>query len=85
MLLPVPNRIRTLREQCAAVYPAAFSATAVAHRLGVTDKTLRSWEQGIRRPTARHARALARDLGVTVQDLGLDEVAPTRQVEEADA
>jgi transcriptional regulator with XRE-family HTH domain len=67
----VPNRIRALREERAAVYPAAFKPSAVALRLGVTDKTLRSWESGERRPTPRHARALAKDFGVTVEELEL--------------
>jgi transcriptional regulator with XRE-family HTH domain len=66
------NRIRAIREQRAEIVPAAFTMAALSRRVGVSDKTLRSWEQGASRPTARHARALARELGVTVDDLGLD-------------
>ncbi len=66
------NRIRTIREERAKVVPAAFTATAVARRIGVSDRTLWAWEQGINRPRARHARALARELNVTVGQLGLD-------------
>jgi transcriptional regulator with XRE-family HTH domain len=74
MLVPM-NRIRAIREERAALVPAAFSAVALSRRVGVSDKTLRSWEQGLSRPTARHARALARELGVTVDDLRLDDAA----------
>jgi 8-oxo-dGTP diphosphatase len=53
-----------------------LSAGEVARLLGVSEWTVRSWESGRSRPTKRHARALARVLKVTVQDLGLE---PSRQ------
>lgn len=65
------NRIRELREKLAAVAPAAYSVPALARRLGVTEGAVRRWESGQRIPRQRHARALARDLGVKVEDLGL--------------
>src|SRR4030081_546127 len=69
------NRIRAIREERAKVVPAAFTATAIARRMGVSDRTLWAWEQGINRPRARHARALARELGATVDRLGLNDQA----------
>ncbi len=75
------NSIRAIREELAARVPAAFTIVALSRRVGVSDKTLRSWEQGTSRPTARHARALARELGVTVADLHLDDAAtPVEEV-----
>ncbi len=56
--------------------PAAFSSAAVARRVGVTDRTMWRWEHGLNRPHARHARALAKELGVALADLQLDEAKP---------
>ena len=66
-------RIRELREALAAKYPSAFAASAVADRVGVDSRTLRRWERGEATPTRRHARALAREFGVSVEELGLDQ------------
>jgi transcriptional regulator with XRE-family HTH domain len=44
---------------------------ALAVRLRVTERTLRRWESGEDAPTTRHARRLARELAVTVEELGL--------------
>jgi transcriptional regulator with XRE-family HTH domain len=68
----VRNRIRELRLERAHQFPAAFSITALARRLGVGERTIRYWEDGQTRPTSRHAGRLARDFAVTVADLGLD-------------
>ena len=46
---------------------------AVAQRVGVAERTLRYWESGETQPTKRHAQRLAREFGVTVADLGLDQ------------
>jgi ribosome-binding protein aMBF1 (putative translation factor) len=65
------NRIRAIRDERAKLIPAAFTSAALSRRVGVSDKTLRSWEKGESRPTDRHARTLARELGVKVEELGL--------------
>ena len=49
--------------------PGAFTLAAIAARLGVTESAVSRWERGINRPTKRHQRALARVLGVTVEEL----------------
>jgi transcriptional regulator with XRE-family HTH domain len=75
------NRIRELRLEHARQHPPAFTAAALAHRLGIDSSTLRRWERGVTRPTQRHARGLAREFGVSVEELGLDQEVP----EEAEA
>lgn len=82
------NRLRELREDAARrlyglppgspVRPrqaGLFTATALAQRVGVGERTLRAWEAGEQAPTARHRRALARELGVKIDELGLDDDA----------
>jgi transcriptional regulator with XRE-family HTH domain len=80
MLRNVGNRIRALREERARQFHGGvlpprpsgpFTIAALARRLGVGERTLRYWEDGQTIPTARHQRALARELGVSVGDLGL--------------
>jgi transcriptional regulator with XRE-family HTH domain len=44
----------------------------VAVRVGATVGTVWRWETGRRKPSQRNARALARALGVTVEELALD-------------
>lgn len=72
----VPNRIRELRLERAQLFPAAFSVAALARRMGIGERTIRYWEEGQTRPTARHARRLAREFGVPIEELGLDGLAP---------
>jgi 8-oxo-dGTP diphosphatase len=72
----VGNRIRELRIERASLFPSAFSVTALAHRVGVTDGMLRRWEKGSSKPSQRHARALAKELGVSIDQLGLREDPP---------
>lgn len=67
------NRIREIRQERAKIVPAAFSVSAVARRIGVSETALRRWESGAAKPRRRHARVLARELGVEVADLGLEE------------
>jgi transcriptional regulator with XRE-family HTH domain len=80
----VANRLRELREERARrlydlpsgvpVNPRQarlFTIAALAQRVGVGERTLRYWEAGVTLPTRRHQRALARELGVTVDELGL--------------
>jgi len=67
----MPNRIRELRLERAKVAPGAFTIAALAIRLGVTEWTVRAWEHDRSRPTARHARRLAKEFGVAVEELGL--------------
>lgn len=80
----VPNRLRELREERARLLyglpegpitprqAGLFTIAALAQRVGVGERTLRYWEAGLTSPTSRHRRALARELGVTVEELGLD-------------
>jgi transcriptional regulator with XRE-family HTH domain len=70
------NRIRELRLEHARQHPPAFTAAALAHRLGIDSSTLRRWERGVTRPTQRHARWLAREFGVSVAELQLEDGAP---------
>ena len=72
-LVSLGNRIRELRLDRAGLFPSAFSVTALAHRVGVTDGMLRRWERGSSKPSRRHARALAKELGVSVDQLGLQD------------
>jgi transcriptional regulator with XRE-family HTH domain len=68
----VGPRIREIRQGLAQRYPRAFSVAELARRIGVAERTLRHWERGTMRPTRRHAQALARELGVPVEALGID-------------
>src|SRR5262245_41621788 len=80
----VANRLRELREERARrlyglsagvpVNPRQarlFTIAALAQRVGVGERTLRYWEAGVTLPTRRHQRALAREFGVAVDELGL--------------
>ena len=69
------NRIRELRLLAKARYPGAFSQVEVARRLGVTVDTLRAWEGGRQRPWRNWWPRIAREFGVRVADLGLDDDA----------
>ena len=69
------NRIRELRLLAKARYPGAFSQVEVARRLGVTVDTLRAWEGGRQRPWRKWWPRIAREFGVRVEDLGLDDDA----------
>jgi ribosome-binding protein aMBF1 (putative translation factor) len=66
------SRIRELREERAKTAPAAFTRRALAQRLGVTEDMVRRWEVGGAKPRQRHARALAREFGIGVGELGLE-------------
>ena len=70
------SRIRAIREERAKLAPAVFTQAAVAARVGVTVKALRALEQDRARPRTATAKRLARALGVSVDELGLDESAP---------
>jgi len=66
------NRIGELRAEAAQRFPALFTKTALASRLGVNVRTVSRWEDGDMRPNVRLAKRLAKELGVSVDDLGLD-------------
>jgi DNA-binding transcriptional regulator YiaG len=68
-----PNQIRALRERLAQLVPSEYTQAAFSRRLGVTSETLRAWETGKHRPHQRAAKRLAKMLGVTVEELGLEE------------
>lgn len=70
--LAVANRIRELRLEHAKRSPVAFKAAKLADRIGVTESALLRWERGDTRPTKLHARKLAVEFGVTVDDLKLE-------------
>lgn len=63
------NRIRERRLELARQHPSAFSVVALAQRLGVGESTVRRWEDGTRRPAQRQARKLAKELGLTVEEV----------------
>jgi transcriptional regulator with XRE-family HTH domain len=66
---PLARRLRALREDRLRLFPTLFTQDAVAHRIGVSTRQLQRWEAGDHAPHRRHAAALARELGVTVEDL----------------
>jgi transcriptional regulator with XRE-family HTH domain len=68
---PLPNQIRRLRLERERIAPGAFSAAALAHRVGVTEGALLQWERGETRPRRRHLAKLARALNVAPEALGL--------------
>ncbi|MGH7883215.1 MAG: helix-turn-helix transcriptional regulator [Candidatus Dormibacteraceae bacterium] len=68
------NRLRQLRLERAKIAPGAFTIAALAQRLGVTEWTVRAWEHNRSRPTARHARRIAREFNVEIQDLGFTDL-----------
>jgi transcriptional regulator with XRE-family HTH domain len=70
------NRIRSIRLERQRLSPDRFTLSAVALRLGVDPSTLWRWETGASKPTCRHARMLAKVLGVGVGELGLDRRLP---------
>ena len=76
MLTAVANRIRALREQRDKLIPGEYTQAALARRLGIAANTLRAWELDRARPRKAAAKRLARALGVSVADLGLEEPVP---------
>jgi transcriptional regulator with XRE-family HTH domain len=71
-ILRAVNRIRDLRLERAKTFPTLFTAASLAARISVTETTLLRWERGESRPHARHLRQLAKELGVTVEELELN-------------
>jgi transcriptional regulator with XRE-family HTH domain len=69
--LAVASRLRELRSERAKLSPGAFTAAAVAARIGVTESAYLRWERGESAPRQRHVRALAREFGVSEAELGL--------------
>jgi transcriptional regulator with XRE-family HTH domain len=64
------TRLRQLREERQSQLPALFTQEALAHRLGVTVRAYQRWESGDRIPRTRHLKAVAKELGVSVAELG---------------
>ena len=70
----LPERVRgeglanRLREQRKA---RGLTQAALAYMVGVSERTIRSWESGEASPPKRQAAKLARRLGVTVEALAL--------------
>jgi transcriptional regulator with XRE-family HTH domain len=64
------NDIAVVRRGKQAKFGDHYSQRAVAARIGVSPNTLSRWEQCALMPSAMAAVILARDLGVTVEQLG---------------
>jgi transcriptional regulator with XRE-family HTH domain len=69
----VRNRIRPIRERLLRSVGSVYSREAVARRIGVSVASLQRWEAGDTTPSVVDAMALARDLGVSVEQLGFRE------------
>lgn len=52
---------------------ATMTATELAERLGVSNKQVSLWENGIVQPNLKNALAIAKILGVTIEDLVREE------------
>lgn len=63
-----PNLIAEIRRS------KNLTQRVIAIACGVAANTVARWERGSVIPSKRHQRKLARILGVTVDDLGLDNV-----------
>lgn len=70
------NEIGEIRRALEARFGSRYSQVAVAARVGVPKNTLSRWELGLLEPRVTKALALARDLGVTVEQLGFREDPP---------
>jgi transcriptional regulator with XRE-family HTH domain len=64
--------IRRRREELQRIAPGSFTRAEVARRVGVTERTLWAWETGQNKPHPRSARRLARVLGKSLVELGLE-------------
>ena len=70
----MPNRLAELRAVARVRRGRAFSLSALAERIGVNRQTLATWERGDGAvPSVVQALALARELGVSVEELGFGE------------
>ena len=69
----VTNRIAEIRKAQQARLGSGFTQGALAARIGVTRAAVARWEAGAV-PDALSAVRLARELGVTVEQLGFEEV-----------
>jgi transcriptional regulator with XRE-family HTH domain len=72
--MPTVNRVAEIRNGLQAKHGDHWSQRSVAKRLGIHPNTLWRIEQGNREPLVTLAVALARDLGVTVEQLGFRRV-----------
>lgn len=67
-----PALIRQRREELQRLAPGSFTRAEVARRVGVAERTLWAWETGQNRPHTRSAKRLARVLGKSLEELGLE-------------
>jgi DNA-binding XRE family transcriptional regulator len=58
------NSLRRRRERL------AYSQAALAHKVGVTERTIRQWEKGQRVPQIGNRRPLGDALGLNLDELG---------------
>jgi DNA-binding XRE family transcriptional regulator len=70
----VVNQIAEIRTALMERIGDRYTQVAVAKRLGVATWTLSRWESGEAQPRVLDAINLARDLGVTVEQLGFRRV-----------
>jgi DNA-binding XRE family transcriptional regulator len=71
------NQIAEIRTALMGRLGDRYTQVAVAKRLGVATWTLSRWESGEAQPRVLDAINLARDLGVTVEQLGFRRVDAT--------
>lgn len=63
------KRLAELRMGARGRYGSAFTFAELSKRIGVSPRTLGSWEKGRTEPSVSQAAALARELGVTIDEL----------------
>src|SRR5438270_8228531 len=73
------NRIREMREVLRERFGAYYSIRACAQRAGIAERAWTGYERGESMPPADTAVAIARILGVTVEQLDFRRVDPDRE------
>jgi transcriptional regulator with XRE-family HTH domain len=77
------NRIRELREALRGRFGAYYGIRACAERAGIAERAWTGYERGESMPPADTAVAIARILGVTVEQLDFRRVDPDREPRQA--
>jgi transcriptional regulator with XRE-family HTH domain len=76
----IESRLRDHREALRKRFGTTYSLIAVAQRAGIAERSLAGYEAGEREPSVTVALALARELGVTVEQLGFRRVDDAQHV-----
>jgi DNA-binding XRE family transcriptional regulator len=63
------NRIQELREALRHRFGRPYARPSLAQRVGVSERALLNYEKGVNVPSATVAIAIARELGVSVEQL----------------